>query len=84
MTRQNSLPALTETGDAVGDGSAGVQPALIPLWDMANHCEGHITNVFSVAERRVEGAALRGFKAGDQIFIYYGARRNSDFLVHNG
>lgn len=85
MTRQNSLPVLPDDATANGTNTAAaVQPALIPLWDMANHCEGRITNVFSAAERRVEGAALRPFQRGDQIFIYYGARRNSDFLVHNG
>lgn len=97
MTRQNSMPAClqlptpvdddeTAVGNTAAAAAAGptVRPALIPLWDMANHCDGRVTNVFSVAEQRVEGGALRDFQKGDQIFIYYGDRRNRDFLVHNG
>lgn len=97
MTRQNSMPAAATLADvadddvavtpAGGDGSvaaAELLPALIPLWDMANHTDGVVTNVFNVAQKRVEGAALRDFEKGDQIFIYYGDRRNSNFLIHNG
>lgn len=93
MTRQNSLPACLQPAPVDDDETAvaaapptgpAVRPALIPLWDMANHCDGRVTNVFSVAEQRVEGGALRDFQKGEQIFIYYGDRRNRDFLVHNG
>ena len=27
---------------------------------------------------------MRDFKTGEQIFIYYGPRTNSDFFVHSG
>lgn len=96
MTRQNSMPADIDQQDDDIDGAVApapatkdngdeeLRPALIPLWDMANHTDGEVTNVYSLAERRVECAALRDFAKGDQIFIYYGDRRNSKFLIHNG
>lgn len=99
MTRQNSMPCLDGLNAAVANEddaadiatpaaklptATGVRPALIPLWDMANHINGTVTNVYNVAEQRVEGGALLDFQKGDQIFIYYGDRRNSNFLVHNG
>lgn len=28
--------------------------------------------------------AFKNFKAGEQLFIFYGARSNADFFIHNG
>lgn len=78
MTRQNSMPGLSE-----GE-SQPYLPTLIPLWDMANHTEGELTTVYNVTDRQVEGSALLDFAKGEQIFIYYGVRRNSSYLTHNG
>lgn len=89
MTRQNSIPRLVSmsSGDENEDGEgSGTQPtpALIPLWDLANHTEGVVTTSFNPDTNRIEGAALMDCDKGDQIFIYYGARNNTNFLVHNG
>lgn len=83
MTRQNSMPGLSG-GQPAGDSQQQYLPTLIPLWDMANHIEGDLTTVFNVSEQQVEGSALMDFAKGEQIFIYYGRRRNSAFLTHNG
>lgn len=33
---------------------------------------------------RSECLALRDFKAGEQLFIFYGPRSNADLFIHNG
>ncbi|XP_046664621.1 actin-histidine N-methyltransferase [Homalodisca vitripennis] len=75
MTRQNFIPS--------ADGSCMVN-ALIPLWDMANHSNGKISTDYSLGTDRSECLAWRDFNAGEQVFIFYGARSNADLLVHNG
>ncbi|XP_031830479.1 SET domain containing 3 [Nomia melanderi] len=75
MTRQNLIPS--------EDGSRMIH-ALIPMWDMCNHVNGRITTDFNTTSNRCECYALRNFKKGDQIFISYGPRTNSDFFVHSG
>ncbi|XP_058824718.1 actin-histidine N-methyltransferase [Topomyia yanbarensis] len=95
MTRQNLIPVnlrdpeSSSTGDA--DNTAGTDtdefgtnPVLIPFWDMANHMNGEITTGYNEQSERVESLALKDFRKGEQIFIYYGNRSNADFLVHNG
>ncbi|CAK1543158.1 unnamed protein product [Leptosia nina] len=73
MTRQNhiQLSQLTTT-------------AFIPLWDMCNHEQGKISTDFNNERSRGECYALRDFKSGEQIFIFYGARSNADLFIHNG
>lgn len=39
---------------------------------------------FDTEKDRSECVAWRRFSAGEQIFIFYGARPNCEFLVHNG
>ncbi|XP_015176838.1 PREDICTED: histone-lysine N-methyltransferase setd3 isoform X1 [Polistes dominula] len=75
MTRQNLIPS--------EDGSSMIH-ALIPMWDMCNHEEGKITTGFNTTSDCCECYAMRNFKKGEQIFISYGSRTNSDFLVHSG
>ncbi|XP_043686728.1 actin-histidine N-methyltransferase isoform X1 [Vespula pensylvanica] len=75
MTRQNLIPS--------EDGSSMIH-ALIPMWDMCNHEEGRITTGFNTTSDCCECYAMRDFKKGEQIFISYGSRTNSDFLVHSG
>lgn len=89
MTRQNLIPvSLGEEGADQApseDGTAGgPNPVLIPFWDMANHANGQITTGYNEQLQRVESLALKDFRKGEQIFIYYGNRTNADFLVHNG
>lgn len=73
MTRQNNIQ--------LGDNDV---TAFIPLWDMCNHEHGKITTVFNKEINRSECYALRDFKPGEQIFIFYGARPNADLFLHNG
>ncbi|RLU19316.1 hypothetical protein DMN91_007873 [Ooceraea biroi] len=75
MTRQNLIPS--------SDGTRMIH-ALIPMWDMCNHEDGRVTTDFNATADRCECYALRGFKKGEQIFISYGPRTNSDFFVHSG
>ena len=75
MTRQNLIPS--------EDGSRMIH-ALIPMWDMCNHENGRITTDFNATSDCCECYALRDFKQGEQIFISYGPRTNSDFFVHSG
>ncbi|CAB3247272.1 unnamed protein product [Arctia plantaginis] len=58
--------------------------AFIPLWDMCNHEHGKITTDFNKDLNRGECYAVRDFKIGEQIFIFYGARPNADLFLHNG
>lgn len=73
MTRQNNIQL--DNNDVT---------AFIPLWDMCNHEHGKITTDFNKELNRGECYALRDFKEGEQIFIFYGARPNSDLFLHNG
>ncbi|XP_045187101.2 actin-histidine N-methyltransferase-like isoform X2 [Mercenaria mercenaria] len=75
MTRQNQIPT--------PDGSK-MTFALIPLWDMCNHCNGLITTDFNLEKDCSECYSLRSYSKGDQIFIFYGARSNAELLVNNG
>lgn len=59
-------------------------PALIPLWDVANHANGIITTDFNPIDGQIEGATMTDVKKGEQIFIYYGNRNNANLLIHNG
>lgn len=39
---------------------------------------------FNAEKNRSECVACRDYKAGEQIFIFYGPRTNSELFVHNG
>ncbi|XP_023947166.2 actin-histidine N-methyltransferase [Bicyclus anynana] len=73
MTRQNNIQL-----------SGASTTAFIPLWDMCNHTHGRITTDYNEELNRGECYALRDFKPGEQIFIFYGARPNCDLFLHNG
>lgn len=75
MTRQNQIP--TEDGSRVTQ-------ALIPLWDMCNHTNGLITTGYNLEDDRCECVALQDYKENEQIYIFYGTRSNSEFVIHNG
>lgn len=77
-----STPAATTTTTAAEDGAK--VPALIPLWDVANHANGIITTDFNPIDGQIEGATMTDVKKGEQIFIYYGNRNNANLLIHNG
>lgn len=59
-------------------------PALIPVWDVANHANGIITTNFNPIDGQIEGATITDVKKDEQIFIYYGNRNNAELLIHNG
>eukprot|EP00123_Amoebidium_parasiticum_P017471 comp23864_c1_seq2/m.41791 comp23864_c1_seq2/g.41791 ORF comp23864_c1_seq2/g.41791 comp23864_c1_seq2/m.41791 type:complete len:307 (-) comp23864_c1_seq2:263-1183(-) len=80
MTRQNKVPVSVGGGQAMQWGFA-----LIPVWDFANHTtEGEITTFYSTETQATECYAVRDFKQGEQVYIYYGPRTCSEFLMHNG
>lgn len=78
MTRQNIIPSDVKVEDNKS------QAVLIPFWDMANHINGILTTGYNDELEMVESQAMMDFKKGEQIFIYYGNRNNTDLLIHNG
>ncbi|KAK3092996.1 hypothetical protein FSP39_009816 [Pinctada imbricata] len=75
MARQNQIPAKNDSRyDFV----------LIPMWDMCNHCNGTISTEYDIEKDCLECFAMRSYKKDEQIFMFYGARSNAEFLVHNG
>ncbi|XP_028404426.1 actin-histidine N-methyltransferase-like [Dendronephthya gigantea] len=75
MTRQNQIPCSS---------GKGLHLALIPFLDMCNHCEGHFTTDYDLSTDSCVCYALDSYVSGDQVFIFYGPRSNSDFFVHSG
>ncbi|CAG9836561.1 unnamed protein product [Diabrotica balteata] len=75
MTRQNTIPSECHEGTV---------NALIPLWDMCNHINGTISTDYNPDLQRCECLALKDYQPGEQFFIFYGARTNADFFIHNG
>lgn len=73
-TRQNKIPSTT------GEPTL----ALIPMWDMCNHCNGTVTTGYDLAEDSCKSMSVRDFHVGEQVCIFYGERSNADLLVHNG
>lgn len=73
MTRQNNIKNMDGTGHDL---------ALIPLWDMGNHCDGKITTFFENGS--TEFYSQSNFKKGDQIYFFYGPRNNFHLLLYSG
>jgi len=73
MSRQNFVPI---------DGTP--QICLIPFWDMLNHDEGVMTTFYNQETASTECHAMRNYKKGEQMFIYYGERANSKLLLYQG
>ena len=74
-TRLNQIPS--------PDGTQ-MSYALIPLWDMCNHCNGQLSTDFDLLKNSSECYAMADFKREEQIFIFYGSRPNAQLLLHNG
>ncbi|XP_048516578.1 actin-histidine N-methyltransferase [Dendroctonus ponderosae] len=72
MTRQNLVPL------------APNQTFLIPLFDMCNHANGGIITDYNPETDQLECLASKDFQEGEQLFIFYGKRSNSEILGHNG
>ncbi|XP_064602979.1 actin-histidine N-methyltransferase-like [Liolophura sinensis] len=75
MTRQNPIPSVDGGHMTYG---------LIPLWDMCNHQNGQLSTDFNLEQDRGECFCMKDFLTDQQIFIFYGARSNGEFFVHNG
>ncbi|XP_064427619.1 actin-histidine N-methyltransferase isoform X3 [Mirounga angustirostris] len=43
-----------------------------------------ITTGYNLEDDRCECVALRDFRAGEQIYIFYGTRSNAEFVIHSG
>lgn len=100
MTRQNAIPSERNNNNAAELGAqestkgeneakppteeSGETPALIPLWDLANHMDGVVTTSYNITDGQIEGATSSDIKKDEQIFIHYGNRTNANLLVHNG
>lgn len=80
MTRQNQIPSP----------SKGTLPsiALVPVWDMCNHEYGPQTTsvVLDPVSKSVsvECKAMRNYKKGDALSIFYGNRSNIELLLFSG
>lgn len=74
-TRLNQIPT--------PDGSQ-MTYALIPLWDMCNHCNGQLSTDFDLLKNSSECYAMADFKKDEQVFIFYGSRPNAHLLLYNG
>ncbi|XP_064403787.1 actin-histidine N-methyltransferase-like [Halichondria panicea] len=76
MSRQNEIPEKA-------DGSNNVL-ALIPLWDLCNHTEGHMSTFYNLEEGTCDCYALEDTPTGEEFLIFYGSRANYDLLIHQG
>jgi len=87
MSRQNQIPnfekLLLNTTSNINNAKETVM-ALIPLWDFANHAEGHLTTHFEGASMRAACTAMQNYKPNDQVFIYYGNRGNRELFMYSG
>lgn len=82
---KSSSTASTSASTPTAPADAGAKvPALIPLWDVANHANGIITTDFNPIDGQIDGATMADVKKDEQIFIYYGNRNNANLLIHNG
>ena len=51
---------------------------------MCNHAEGEITTDYDPVARQCVCYAPHSVAAGNEIYIYYGPRTNSELLLHSG
>jgi len=58
--------------------------ALIPVYDLYNHEEGEITTSYALGSDLLKVTAIRDFKTGEQVKIFYGNRPNSELLLYQG
>ncbi|KAH3731905.1 histone-lysine N-methyltransferase setd3 [Pelomyxa schiedti] len=81
LTRQNRIPRPSSPMEIAPDPS---MIALIPMWDMCNHCQGKVTTFLNFETRALEMFSLREFPCGSQIYMNYGIRTNAQLLVNSG
>nr|CDS32960.1 SET domain containing protein 3 [Hymenolepis microstoma] len=73
MSRNNMIPE-----------NEGEVLCLIPLWDMINHKQGQMTTDFDPASRSLLFYATESYEKGDEIFMDYGRRTSTEFLLYSG
>ncbi|VUZ46150.1 unnamed protein product [Hymenolepis diminuta] len=73
MSRNNMIP-----------GNEGGVLCLIPLWDMINHKQGELTTDFDPASQSLVFFAMDSYQKGDEIFMDYGRRTSTEFLLYSG
>ncbi|CDS40894.1 SET domain containing protein 3 [Echinococcus multilocularis] len=76
MSRNNALPI---KGD-----SDGKLLCLIPLWDMINHKQYQVTTDYDPVSEHIVFYAMESHRQGDEIFMDYGKRTSTEFLLYNG
>uniref|UniRef100_A0A5K3FFB5 protein-histidine N-methyltransferase n=1 Tax=Mesocestoides corti TaxID=53468 RepID=A0A5K3FFB5_MESCO len=75
MSRNNALPS-----------SGGDEKFLflVPLWDMINHKLGQVTTDYDPVTEHILFYAMETYQPGDEIFMDYGKRTSTEFLIYNG
>lgn len=96
MTRQNSIPsedgnsfvnALIPLWDMCNHMNGNVSSKKKSKFSLLS---SYILPVFQISTdynpslQRSECLAVKDFKAGEQLFIFYGIRNNADLFIHNG
>jgi len=74
QSRQNLL----KLGDKPGEYDIG----LIPVWDLFNHANGEISTSFD--GNNLEFIAMQDFNIGEQVYMHYGQRNNSQLFLNYG
>ncbi|KAN0043056.1 hypothetical protein ACTA71_010691 [Dictyostelium dimigraforme] len=99
-TQSNIMPISSFTWDAfvwaistvqsrqnpVYAGKNGSIMALIPFWDFCNHSSSgnKITSFYHPESNSMTSGAIKDFKKGEQVYMFYGPRDNTQFLMHAG
>lgn len=90
MTRQNTIPfdedyhALIPVWDMCNHSNGTVRLRISNDFRQNQIKIFQISTAYNPVLDRSECLALKNFKAGEQLFISYGARSNADLFVHNG
>ncbi|KAK5575826.1 hypothetical protein RB653_006960 [Dictyostelium firmibasis] len=60
--------------------------ALIPFWDFCNHSSAgnKITSFYHPETNSMTSGAIKDFKKGEQVYMFYGPRDNTQLLMHAG
>ncbi|KAM7541038.1 hypothetical protein Aperf_G00000035739 [Anoplocephala perfoliata] len=76
MSRNNAIP--------VNENGVGKLLCLIPLWDMINHKQGQITTDYDPVNRSLLFYAMESCQKNEEIFMDYGIRTSTEFLLYSG
>ncbi|KAL5112492.1 Actin-histidine N-methyltransferase [Taenia crassiceps] len=76
MSRNNALPIKGDNDEKL--------LCLIPLWDMINHKQHQVTTDYDPVSKRIIFYAMESYQQGDEVFMDYGKRTSTEFLLYNG